>query len=61
MEYSRGAWASNPGARMEQLSKADGRIYLGSAAVSGDPAWMEGAVESAWRTVEALHSRVTQA
>jgi len=56
--YSEGAWAGNPGARMEQLSQADGRIYMGSAAVSGDPAWIEGAVESAWRTVETLHARV---
>jgi len=58
VEYSRGAYASNPGNRLEQLSKADGRIYLGSAGVSNDPAWMEGAIESAWRTVEALHTRV---
>jgi monoamine oxidase len=60
VEYSRGAWASNPGPRLEQLSKADGRLYIGSAAASPDPAWMEGAVESAWRTVEAIHARVEQ-
>lgn len=57
VQYSEGAWASNPGDRLAQLSKADGRIYIGSGAASPDPAWMEGAVESAWRTVEAIHKR----
>jgi monoamine oxidase len=60
IEYSRGAWASNPGPRLEQLSRADGRIYFGSAAVSTATAWLEGAITSAWRTVEALHQRVEQ-
>lgn len=58
VEFSRGAWARYPGTRMEQLSKADGRLYLGSAAISDDPSWIEGAIHSAWRTVEAIHSRV---
>ena len=58
VEYSLGAYAGNPGNRLEQLSKPDGRIYVGSAGVSSDPAWIEGAISSAWRTVEALHSRV---
>ena len=56
--FSEGAWANGPGQNMDLLSQAQGRIYLGSAAISGDPAWQEGAVESAWRTVETLHERV---
>jgi monoamine oxidase len=56
--FSEGAWAQNPGSNMDLLSQAHGRIYLGSAAISGDPAWQEGAVESAWRTVEIIHQRV---
>ncbi len=43
---------------LEQLSKADGRIYMGSAGASTRPAWLEGAIQSAWRTIEALHERV---
>ncbi len=31
---------------------------MGSAAVGTRPGWMEGAVQSAWRTVETLHERV---
>lgn len=58
VEYSEGAWANNPGDKKDLLSRAHGRIYFGSAAISGEPAWQEGAVESAWRTVESLHARV---
>ena len=54
-----GAYARRPSsANMEQFSKADGRIYMGSSATSTRPAWMEGAITSAWRTVETLHERV---
>lgn len=56
--FSEGAWAQNPGANMDMLTAAHGRLYLGSAAMSGDPAWQEGAVEAAWRTVETIHQRV---
>ncbi|MEX1258703.1 MAG: FAD-dependent oxidoreductase [Gemmatimonadota bacterium] len=56
--FSEGAWGQNPGENMDLLSQAHGRIYLGSAAISGDPAWQEGAVESAWRAVELIHARV---
>ena len=56
--FSEGAWANRPGENMSLLSQAHGRIYLGSAAISDAPAWLEGAVESAWRTVETLHQRV---
>jgi monoamine oxidase len=56
--FSEGAWGNNPGQNMDLLSQAHGRIYLGSAAISPDPAWQEGAVESAWRSVELIHERV---
>lgn len=58
IEFSRGAWARSPGNRLEQLAKPDGRLYLGAAGASEDPSWMEHAIEAAWRTVEAIHSRV---
>jgi len=59
--YSQGAWVNNPGDRLERLSQPDGRIYIGSAAASEDPAWMEGAVHSAWRTVKSIHERAQKA
>ncbi len=59
--YSLGAYARTPPPeRLEQLAQADGRLYIGSAGASRRPAWLEGAVQSAWRTIEALHQRVTQ-
>ncbi len=61
IEYSHGAYARRPDDEgLEQLSKADGRIYFGSAGVSTRPAWLEGAIASAWRSVEKLHERVSQ-
>ncbi|MCH7473933.1 MAG: flavin monoamine oxidase family protein [Gemmatimonadetes bacterium] len=57
--YSLGAYGRTPAPeQLEQLSKADGRIYMGSAGASTRPAWIEGAIQSAWRTIEALHERV---
>jgi len=68
--YSMGAFASGGGGRgrsgagggsndrLATLGKADGRIYLGCAAVSGDGSWMQGAVEAGWKQTEALHARV---
>ena len=57
--YSLGAYGSTPRlALREQLSKPDGRIYLGSAGTGTRPAWLEGAIQAAWRTVETLHERV---
>lgn len=57
--YSMGAYGRTPSAELrEKLSRPDGRIYLGSAGTSARPAWLEGAVQSAWRTVESLHERV---
>lgn len=57
--YSEGAWARSPGNLQEQLEAADGRIYIGSAAAAEEPDWMEGAVHSAWRTVEMIHARAS--
>jgi monoamine oxidase len=59
--YSEGAYGRTPSAELlARLSRADGRLYIGCAVASRDPAWMEGAVESAWRSVESLHARVMQ-
>jgi monoamine oxidase len=59
--YSLGAYAWRPTPeRLEQFSKTDGRIYMGSAGASTRPAWLEGAVQSSWRTIEALHERVVR-
>jgi monoamine oxidase len=58
VKYSLGGYATGGGAsRVAQLAKPDNRIYLGCAAVSSDPAWMEGAVEAAWHAVKSLHER----
>jgi monoamine oxidase len=57
--YSEGAYGRSPGQELlAKLSEPDGRLYIGCAGASPDPAWMEGAVEAAWRSVEALHTRV---
>jgi monoamine oxidase len=59
--YSEGAYGRTPSVELlGRLSRPDGRLYIGCAVASRDPAWMEGAVESAWRSVEALHQRVLQ-
>ena len=56
--YSLGAYGRTPGlALREQLSKPAGRIYLGAAGTGTRPAWLEGAIQAAWRTVETLHDR----
>ncbi len=60
--YSLGAYGRYPGPELlTQLSKADGRIFFGGAGASTRPAWLEGAVQASWRTVEALHDRVMRA
>jgi monoamine oxidase len=53
-----GRGQAGPQNRMAVLTKPDGRIYIGCAAVSQSPAWMEGAVAAAWGTVKSLHERV---
>ena len=56
--YSLGAYGRSPGqSLLAQLSKPDGRIYIGCAGASQRPAWIEGGVQAAWRTVELLHER----
>ncbi|MQA91687.1 MAG: NAD(P)-binding protein [Gemmatimonas sp.] len=58
IEYSRGAYGRNPGEeRLALLSQPDNRLYLGCAGASDNPAWMEGAISAAWRTVESVHER----
>lgn len=57
--FSMGAYGRTPQADLrDKLSRPDGRLYLGSAGTSARPAWLEGAVQGAWRTVESLHGRV---
>ena len=59
--HSLGAYGRTPPPeRLQQLSQADGRIYMGSAGASSQPAWIEGGIQSAWRSVETLHERVMQ-
>jgi monoamine oxidase len=59
--YSVGAYGRTPSQDLlARLAEPDGRIYMGSAMVSADPAWMEGAVEGAWRAVEHIHERVSR-
>ena len=60
--YSMGAFAGGGGAsnanRLAVLGAPDNRIYLGCAAVSGNGAWLEGAIGAAWKQVKQLHERV---
>jgi len=59
--HSLGAYGRTPSRELlAELSQPDGRVYMGGAGASTRPDWMEGAIESAWRTVEALHARVLQ-
>jgi len=59
VEHSEGAYGRTPSQEiLEQLERPDGRLFIGCAGASFDPAWMEGAVEAAWRSVESLHERV---
>ena len=60
--YSLGAYGRTPSETLlARLSRTDGRIYISSAGASSRPAWLEGAIEAAWRTVESLHERVMRA
>lgn len=62
IRYSQGAYASTPGpALLSRLSQPDGRIYLGCAAISDNPAWMDGAIRAAWGATERLHQRAMSA
>ncbi len=61
IRYSEGAYAGGGGGggggRLERLRTPDGRIFIGCAAASTAPAWMEGAFSAAWAAVEAVHER----
>jgi monoamine oxidase len=63
--YSMGAFAGGGGGanagRLAVLSKRDHRMFLGCAAVSGNGAWLEGAVGAAWKQVKQLHEHVMTA
>ena len=60
VEYSLGAYTRRSEEEgMALLQKGDGRIYFGSAGAGAQPAWMEGAIESAWRCVESVHERAS--
>ncbi len=54
----RGGGANTGAERLATLGKPDNRIYLGCAAVSGNGAWIEGAIGAGWKQVKALHDRV---
>ena len=54
-----GGWSGPAEAVTSDNSFGRSRLYFGSACASTDPSWMEGAVEAAWRSVEALHARVS--
>lgn len=59
VEFSEGAYGRTPSEELRaQLGQADGRLYIACAGVSDQPAWMEGAVDTAWHSVELLHQRV---
>jgi monoamine oxidase len=53
--------AGGGSSRLAQLSRPDNRIFLGCAAVSTSPAWLEGAVSAAWGTVRSVHERAMRA
>ena len=60
--YSLGAYGRTPApSLLAQLGKPDGRIDVGCAGASQRPAWIEGGIQAAWRTVEALHERAMRA
>jgi monoamine oxidase len=63
--YNLGGWAEHTeesrGEPYETLLEPDGRYYFAGEHLSYLPAWMAGAIESAWYTIEGLHQRVQQA
>jgi monoamine oxidase len=64
--YSLGAFATGGAGganadRLAVLGRADHRIFLGCAAISGNGGWQEGAVAAAWKQVRQLHERAMPA
>ncbi len=64
MPYALGGWAVYNDFTREQyyptLIEPDGRIYLVGEHLSYLTGWMAGAIESAWKQIEKLHTRVMQ-
>ena len=62
IRYSEGAFAGGGGGgdRIERLRTPDNRFFIGCAAASNSPGWMEGAVSASWAAVDALHTRAMQ-
>jgi len=59
--FSVGGYALFPGEEhYAALLEPDGRVFIASAAASYSPAWLEGAIASAWHAVETLHERAMQ-
>lgn len=62
--YNLGGWAQHTeasrGVPYETLLEPDGRYYFAGEHLSHLPAWMAGAIESAWYSIERLHERVQQ-
>ena len=59
---SLGAYGRTPApSLLAQLGKPDDRIYVGCAGASERSAWIEGGIQAAWRTVDALHERAMRA
>lgn len=62
--FNLGGWAEHTEASRagpyETLLEPDGRYYFAGEHLSYLPAWMAGAIESAWYTMEKLHGRVQQ-
>lgn len=65
MPYQKGGWASYTDFAREtfypRLIEPDGPIYLAGEHTSYLPGWMAGAIESAHRVVDSIHSRVLNA
>ena len=62
--YNLGGWAEHTAeSRAEahiHLLEPDGRVYFAGEHLSYMPAWMAGAIESAWFTIAKLHERAQQ-
>lgn len=62
--YNLGGWAEHTQESREgaytHLLEPDGRVYFAGEHLSHLPAWMAGAIESAWFTMERLHDRAQQ-
>ena len=62
--YNLGGWAEHTSESREgayrHLLEPDGRVYFAGEHLSHLPAWMAGAIESAWKTLEQVHARARQ-